>query len=74
MLDYQTLSHALTDEKEVYPAFTANTELMNCKWLENKIAYVALNSFDSPKIDSLFISKLPELYNAKGIIIDVRFE
>jgi C-terminal processing protease CtpA/Prc len=37
------------------------------------VAYVSLNSFGDPKIDSLFIQKLPELYKAKGLVIDLRY-
>jgi C-terminal processing protease CtpA/Prc len=33
---------------------------------------VALNSFGNRKIDTLFIEKLPELYKAKGVVIDLR--
>ena len=46
--------------------------IFNFKWLKNKIAYIALNSFESSKIDSLFKSKLPEIKNAKGLVIDLR--
>ena len=65
------LTHTETTEKEVYPPFKEQ-ELLNFKWLENDIAYVALNSFGDPKIDTLFIEKLPELYKAKKLIIDLR--
>ena len=67
-----TLTHQKTNEKEVYPAFEPEKELLEFKWLPNGIAYVALNSFDDAKIDSLFIRKLPELYKAKGLIVDLR--
>lgn len=46
--------------------------IFDFKWLKNKTAYVALNSFESSKIDSLFKSKLPELKKAKSLIIDLR--
>ena len=36
------------------------------------MAYLALNGFGDDKIDSMFIAKLPELYQAKGLIIDLR--
>jgi C-terminal processing protease CtpA/Prc len=68
------LTHAKTVEKEVFPAFdTEGGELLDFKWYDNQIAYVALNSFGDPKIDSLFIQKLPELYKAKALIIDLRY-
>lgn len=68
-----TLTHKKTEEKEVYPAFEPNRELLDFKWINNQIAYVSLNSFEDVKIDSLFIQKLPELYKAKGLIVDLRY-
>ena len=65
-----SLIHQLTKEKEIYPP--GDREIFNFKWLDDKIAYVALNSFEDPKIDSLFVDKLPELRKAKGLILDVR--
>lgn len=67
------LTHAQTNEKEVFPEFDQNGQLLDFKWVKPGIAYVALNSFSDPKIDSLFIAKLPELYKAKGLIIDLRY-
>ena len=67
------LTHKLTEEKEVFPNFEPVKELLDFKWINSEIAYVALNSFENEKINSLFIQKLPELYKAKGLIIDLRF-
>ncbi len=67
-----TLTHTETTEKEVYPPFE-NRELLDFKWLEGEIAYVSLNSFGNAKIDTLFIEKLPELYKAKALILDLRY-
>ena len=67
-----SLTHSETTEKAVYPPFE-DWELMEFKWVKKDIAYVALNSFSDPKIDSLFIAKLPELYKAKKLIIDLRY-
>ncbi|PZR27929.1 MAG: peptidase S41 [Citrobacter freundii] len=68
------LVHKRTTEEAVYPAFEAEKELMDFKWYDNnRIAYVSLNSFGDPKIDTLFWKKLPELYTAKAMIIDLRF-
>jgi C-terminal processing protease CtpA/Prc len=67
-----TVIHAQTVEKEVFPPFEEGGGLMEFKWLDKKIAYIALNSFEDPKIDSLFVAKLPELATAKGLIIDLR--
>ena len=66
-----TLTHKKTLEEKVYPDWE-NIGLLDFKWLDNKIAYLGLNSFEDPKIDTLFIEKLPELYKAKAIIIDLR--
>lgn len=67
-----TVTHNETKEQEVYPEFE-NRELLDFKWLKNKTAYLSLNSFGDPKIDTLFIKKLPELYKAKKMIIDLRY-
>jgi len=66
-----TLTHSETTEKEVYPAFE-NFDLLELKWVEDGIAYLALNSFSDPEIDTLFLEKLPELSKAKKLIIDLR--
>jgi C-terminal processing protease CtpA/Prc len=69
-----TLTHKRSQETEVYPAFDPPRNLLDVKWYENdRVAYVSLNSFGDPKIDTLFIEKLPELYKAKGLIIDLRY-
>jgi len=68
-----TLTHKKTEEKEVYPAFEPDRKLLDFSWQPGQIAYVGLNSFGDKKIDSLFIEKLPELYKAKGLIIDLRY-
>ena len=67
-----TLTHKKTEEKEVYPPFEAERQLLDFKWINSETAYVSLNSFENEKIDSLFITKLPELYKAKSLIIDLR--
>lgn len=67
------LTHAQTKEKEVFPEFEKNVDLLEFKWYPNQIAYVGLHSFGDERIDSLFIAKLPELYKAKGLIIDLRY-
>lgn len=66
-----TVTHAKTTEKEVYPEFE-DWQLLEFKWINENIAYLSLNSFGDPKIDSLFVEKLPELYKAKKLIIDLR--
>ncbi|MBD81439.1 MAG: peptidase S41 [Crocinitomicaceae bacterium] len=67
-----TLTHTKTTEKEVYPPFEQSPTLLDFKWVGKNIAYVSLNSFSDPKIDTLFIEKLPELYKAKSLVIDLR--
>lgn len=66
------LTHKRTEEKETYPAFPTQSALLDFKWYPNDVAYVALNSFGDEKIDSMFVSKLPELYKAKALIVDLR--
>jgi len=66
------LTHAKTAEKEMYPALEEHRDLLEFKWYPGKIAYVSLNSFADRKIDSEFVNLLPELYKAKGLIIDLR--
>lgn len=58
-------------EKEIYP-IVEKKELLDFKWLDDKIAYIGLNSFSNPKISSLFAAKLPEIKKAKKLIIDLR--
>ncbi len=65
------LTHKKTDEKEVYPPFEER-ELLDLKWLENDIAYVALNSFSDSEISVKFREKIPELKKAKKLIVDLR--
>lgn len=65
------LTHTETKEKEVYPEFE-DRQLFEFRWIDEDIAYVSLNSFGNPKIDTLFFEKLPELYQAKKLIIDLR--
>lgn len=67
------LIHKKTEEKEVYPAFEPDRQLLDFKWIDKQIAYVSLNSFEDVKINSLFIQKLPELYKAKALIVDLRY-
>lgn len=59
-----------TDTK-MYPPKKAKS-LLDFKWLKGEIAYVSLNSFGDPKIDSLFIAQLPEIKKAKKLIVDIR--
>lgn len=67
-----TLTHAKTKEQEVYPA-VEKRELLDLKWYSNGTAYLALNGFHDPKINELFLEKLPELRKAKALVIDLRY-
>ncbi|RYY89817.1 MAG: peptidase S41 [Chitinophagaceae bacterium] len=66
------LTHAKTTDESVFPAFPPQRALLDFRWLDGGIAYVSLNSFSDPKIDTLFEAILPELYKAKGLVIDLR--
>lgn len=65
------LTHERTADTAFFPAFV-NTPLLELKWYPGQVAYLALNSFGNPAIDSIFDTKLPELYDAKALIIDLR--
>jgi C-terminal processing protease CtpA/Prc len=66
-----SLVHAKVSERETYPPMERQG-LLDFKWYDNQVAYIALNSFANPKIDTLFVERLTELYKAKGLIIDLR--
>jgi C-terminal processing protease CtpA/Prc len=66
-----SVTHQQTKEKEIFPAMD-DYKLLELKWYPGDIAYLALNSFGDSKIDSIFLTKLPELYKAKKLIIDLR--
>lgn len=66
------IAHSKCSETELYPSKETTTNILDLKWYENQIAYVALNSFEDKSIDSLFVNKLPELYKSKALIIDLR--
>ena len=65
------LTHTKTTDTAFYPAYPS-LPLLELKWYPGKVAYLALNSFGDDKIDSMFIAKLPEIYAAKALIIDLR--
>ncbi len=66
-----SVTPAKTEEDAVYPPFD-QTELLDFNWLENDIAYVALNSFSNEQINTDFEKLIPELKKAKALIIDLR--
>ncbi|MBL7793646.1 MAG: hypothetical protein JNK77_15065 [Saprospiraceae bacterium] len=65
------IEHQLTEEKGIYPPFV-DLKLLDFKKMENGVNYLALNSFEDEKLDSLFQQVLPDLYDSKGLIIDLR--
>ena len=65
------LTHQKTEEQEVYPVWP-DWELLQLTWPEKDLAYIKLNTFSDPAIDSIFFAKLPELRKAKKMIIDLR--
>ncbi len=59
-------------KEELFP-IVKKKELLEFKWItRDDIAYVGLNSFTDPAINTLFENIMPELYKAKKIIIDLR--
>lgn len=70
-IKHLSLTHKKTNEEAVYPPFEER-ELLQLKWFDD-IAYIALNSFGDSIISSLFYEKIPELKNAKALIIDLRY-
>jgi C-terminal processing protease CtpA/Prc len=65
------LTHKEVEEEKVYPEFE-ESQLMEFEWLENQIAYVALNSFGDENLLDQFQNILPELNKSKKLIIDLR--
>lgn len=65
------LSLQETGDEEIYPP-VEETGLLDFRWLKDGTAYLALNSFAYPEIEIQFLEKLPELYKAKALIVDLR--
>jgi C-terminal processing protease CtpA/Prc len=63
---------APTVNKELYPKFP-EVATFSSKWLKNGIYYVKMLSFEKSSIYDDFLKVLPELKEAKGIIIDIRY-
>jgi carboxyl-terminal processing protease len=42
------------------------------RWLDDEIAYIALNTFNDAGVADDFEAALPELYGAKALIVDIR--
>ncbi|MCK4663640.1 MAG: hypothetical protein KAT68_12290 [Bacteroidales bacterium] len=56
---------------EVYPPYKSREEVQ-FKWFDDQIGYLVINSFKDSSIVLAFKEKLPELYKAKTLIIDIR--
>lgn len=52
---------------------SSNGDLFEFKWLENEVAYVALNGFHDKKIFQDFNSAYDNIKKSKALIIDLRF-
>ncbi|WDE01503.1 S41 family peptidase [Thalassomonas actiniarum] len=48
-------------------------ESFSMKWLDDQLAYVALNNFSDMAVVDNFIASLPELKKANALVIDLRF-
>lgn len=73
-----SLTHAKVKDSIFHPRLEKyldeqKRDLLEYKVFDKNIAYVALNSFSNPKIDTLFENLLPSLDKSKGIIIDLRY-
>ncbi|WP_020412543.1 S41 family peptidase [Microbulbifer sp. VTAC004] len=51
----------------------SNGEPFELKWLDDDIAYVALNTFEKQEVVDQFKSHHDEIVKSKGLIIDLRF-
>lgn len=70
----ETRTETLTRNREgtVWARDLAPMSLLEFSWLEKSIAHVKLNSFQQDSIITEFEEILPELYNAKAIVLDLR--
>jgi C-terminal processing protease CtpA/Prc len=67
-----TLTHATTEEEDVYPEFD-DRELLELTWPAEGIAHLSINSFNEKEIIEQFLEILPELSKAEKLIIDLRY-
>jgi len=69
------LQHGWNDNKEmmnkVYPP-KESRDNVKFTWLDNDIAYLAINTFSDSSIIADFKKYLPELYKAKKLVLDLR--
>lgn len=68
-----TCDRSSKDEINWVSALQKPKGLLAYRWLEEGILYIALNSFNDPKIIEEFKAILPEVEKAKGVVLDIRF-
>ena len=56
---------------ELFPPKVSRNDI-EFHWLENGIGYLAINTFNDSTVFKAFKEKLPDLYKAKKLIIDLR--
>jgi C-terminal processing protease CtpA/Prc len=61
-----------TREDEWLLPTSSTRDRFELRWLDDMIAYVALNTFNDTAVVSDFEAALPELYRARALVIDVR--
>ncbi|WP_439489921.1 S41 family peptidase [Algoriphagus sp.] len=66
-----TLTHAKTEEEEVFPPLEQK-ELVDLKWVGEDVAHVSLNSFSDWQASISFQEMVPKLKKANALIIDLR--
>jgi len=74
--DIKTIQLVHGDIGEKFPPATipetVKREAVEFKWFDNKIAYLAINSFSDSTILASFTKLLPEIAKADKLIIDIR--
>lgn len=66
----RTLPRKTTSERAEYPGLP--TQRFEFRMLEGDVAYVALNSFNSPEIVAEFDAVFPQILKADALVIDLR--
>ncbi|MBS1563056.1 MAG: peptidase S41 [Bacteroidetes bacterium] len=66
-----SLVHERSKDTSYFPPFKTQG-LLELRWYDKDIAYLALNSFGDQKIDKIFMDSLPALLKAKALILDLR--
>ncbi|MGB8190986.1 MAG: S41 family peptidase [Chitinophagaceae bacterium] len=61
------------NQKWAYPYLSSKPGNFYYEELPGKIAYIQINTFGDTSVVSKFKQNLPAIYNAKGVIIDLRY-